>query len=179
MKSKKFYVLAIICAILFVSIFATACIPDGCLMPSLKSSEYIKNCDFSFSNVSELVVKFGCPISTCSIKKGQSEEGDEDILQALEYWKTFQSQVVFNDDIYGEDHAIVGATTKFICIFQDGSSIELGLDGCRNFVINDFGPCQVENYDVYKEFTDISDIILKSKYLTDYYGDVPPYLPID
>ncbi|MDE6869418.1 MAG: hypothetical protein K2J75_01705 [Clostridia bacterium] len=180
MKSRKFYLFTLICAVLFILIFATACNPDGILSsPSQSSNEYLKNCDFSFSNVSELVIVIGCPPKTYSIKKGQSAEDDEVILQVLEHWIAFQQQAVFNDNIYGLDHAVVGGGSEFKCIFQDGSSIEIGYDHCTNYVVNDFGACQLENRDVDKEFNEIAEIMRKAKYLTHYYGDFPPYSPID
>ena len=181
MKNKNFKAFSVVCIIAVIVAFATACGP-GCKAPGTPaqwSNEYLQSCDFSLSNVTEVVLIYGCPPATFSIKKGQSEQDDEAISQVLEFWNAFQQQAVFNNDIFGEDHAVVGGGIKIKCVFADGTYIQIGKDSCTNFVVNDYGPCQLDNRDVYGDFVGIIEIMRKAKYLTDYYGDVPPYAPID
>ncbi|MDE5755967.1 MAG: hypothetical protein K2I23_02645 [Clostridia bacterium] len=178
MKNKKIKTVVAVFMVMLVTVFVTACGP-GCKDPRSSSqlcNEYLQSCDFSLSNVAEVVLTFGCPPETYSIKKDQSAEDDGVISQVLGYWIDFQQQAVFNDDIYGYDHAVVGGDTEFKCIFVDGSYIEIGTDYCTNYVVNDFGSCQLENRDIYKTLAEIIFIMRKAEYLTNYYGDTPPYL---
>ena len=170
MKNKKFYVLTIICAVLFISIFATACITVDNRSPSQKSNDYLKKCDFSFSNIEEVSFEEeGCiHRSTYKIKKGESQENDKVISQVLDAWIAFQNNAVFNDEINGVDKGIVGGTIYIIkCVFIDGSSVQIHENSFMNYVLNEIDECQLDDEKIYDSFLrNIMDIMKKDEYMT-------------
>lgn len=171
MKSKRSFVFTIMCAVLFISIFATACKPADNRSPSQKSNEYIKECDFSFSNIDEVSVEEEECMhrSTYKIKKGESQEKDKAILQVLDAWIAFQNDVVFNDEINGWDKGTVGGTLYIIkCVFTDGSSVQIHKNSfMNNYVLNEIDACQLDDENVYDSFLrDIMDIMKKDEYMT-------------
>ncbi|MDE7070383.1 MAG: hypothetical protein K2O86_00210 [Clostridia bacterium] len=163
MKRKSVKVFLVLCVVLIVALFATACKNT----PSQLSNEYLKTRDFSFDNVSEVIMRYYPsypPIQVYSIKKGESQEVDEVLSQVLEAWTTFQKDACFNDDIKGK--AMDGGSITYECVFVDGSKITIRKDYLQNYVLNDFDSCQLVDEDMYEDFSDkIFTLLKQDKYL--------------
>ncbi len=165
MKRKSVKVFLVLCVVLIVALLATACKNT----PSQLSNEYLKTRDFSFDNVSEVIMRYYPsypPVQVYSLKKGEDQEGDEVLSQVLETWTTFQKDAWFNDDINGEDKAMDGGIITYECVFVDGNKITIRKDYLQNYVLNDFDSCQLIDEDTYEDFSDkIFTLLKQDKYL--------------
>lgn len=134
------------------------------LSPAELCQMELKSFDFSVDNISEVRLDCGCPLSTYSVKSDEIQISQEIISQVADVWAKFQRDAILTDEIYGDDHAIVGGFTKFVCVFADGSRAEIYRDGNTNYVLNDSAPFQFEDKNVYEVLFDIVEILEKDEY---------------
>ncbi len=134
------------------------------LSPAEISEIKLKSFDFSVDNISEVRLERGCPLSTYSVKSDESQNSQEIISQVADVWAKFQRDAILTDEIYGDDHAIVGCFNKFVCVFADGRIAEIYRDGNTNYVLNGSAPFQFEDENVYEVLFDIVEILEKEEY---------------
>ena len=131
MKRKIFIITLLLLALLTV-LFSTAC---------SKKSEPLKDYDFSIDNVVEVRIS-SSPMSInlhgtiYSLKKGDSQEGDEAIKEIALAWDSLQKDATFTQR-KKYDGITTGGTYYYECIFADGSSIKLRRDRVDNLYFND------------------------------------------
>ena len=142
------------------------------LSPASLNNAKLKSYDFSASNIIqvELEIQECTHGSTYTIKRGESAEKDQAVLQVSDLWTVFQNKAKFNDNVNGRDKAIVGGSVwKFKCVFTDGSSVEIYEDNFQNYVFNNSEACQLDDEEVYKILYGVKDIMAKEEYMIYHY----------
>ena len=161
MKRKIFVLTALILTILTATL-STACVGSWIKVKPLK--DY----DFSIDNIVEVRVS-SSPMSRSlhgtiyGVKKGDSQDGDEEIAAIASAWSDLQQNGVFRKGKKLNLFIVTGGTDYYECIFADGSSVKMTKDVMKNLSFNDGGWTRINDEEKIVTLQDAFEQIMKKQ----------------